>query len=443
MVHVVGWLQPIQQPQLTLISCQYQSTAFALNAFAAHDAESLKQLDNVFDTKQTRADSLSSDEIRSVLRQIHGGGVTSWLQNLFGWNASKDVVYVNAIGIALQQNDATGPVPYLVGDEFDPSANDQQAGLVAVEELLDAIAESGAQDKILVLDCQRVGSWMPRGVIENQFVSSVKQLLKQRSDGNLQVLFSTGDHEISQTDPGTAHSVFGRFFLAGVQGDADTIGGNNDGRVTMAEMRSFLQTHVNGWTGQNREQTQTCELHGPVAARQQILSLVSSSNSADTDLDAQTSPDRSADIEQLSAGWTSYYELATSDSHPAHRTPVHWHALELSLLRAEDHFQCGQSELMSKQLAHAKHIAAHLAKAAADGECSESWSLAMNGLFGHAVVEPSLVPAAATARFHQLVMVSNHLYPRNNWLHQLKRPPLLNRKSRGVRSSLHRSAPVR
>lgn len=380
-VHVVGWLQPIQRPRLTVISCQYQSTAMPLNAFAASDVAALKELDDVFDTTRTRTDSMSSEEIEAVIRQLPGDEATATFRDVFGWRSSTEIVYVNAIGIAVTKEGESEPVPCLLGDDFAPSTGDFEAGLVPVKELLDAIGASGADNKVLVLDCQHISSYWPSGVIENEFVSSVIALATARTD-NIRILFSTGEHEISHTDPGYSHSVFGRYFLTGLAGDADTTTGNHDGRITLSELATYVDAQVGAWVRQNRGEHQTCALYASSNADELILSLIDPKTSVEAALVEAQTDQPVAQLDAIETAWKSYYDLAASKTHPARYSPVKWHALELSLLRAEEYLRCRQFEQMTKQLEHSRHIATQISAAGTDLQCSQSWSLAMHDQFG-------------------------------------------------------------
>ncbi len=154
LIHVVGWLKPVEQPRLTIISSTYRSPMLPPNTFATADAMALIN-SGLFKAKQASATSQNREAVLASIRGIGQGEPSVFLSQIFGWQRSTDFIYVNTLGIGLP--DASGRItPCLLPEDFGPLKPGINESAVPVVELLDAVAASSADHKVVVLDCRRI-----------------------------------------------------------------------------------------------------------------------------------------------------------------------------------------------------------------------------------------------------------------------------------------------
>src|SRR5262249_20829032 len=161
--------------------------------------------------------------------------------SLFAWRKSTDFVYVNAPGIAIFDGSQGQMVPYLLPNDFVVHWSGESAvreHALPVSLLLENLAKSKSDHKVLVLDCQHIDHLWGEGVLANQFVESVTVLLQRSAERypGLFVICSCSAGEVAWSDPGTRHSAFAHALLEGFEGNADSCAGNQDGRITLDEL---------------------------------------------------------------------------------------------------------------------------------------------------------------------------------------------------------------
>jgi len=99
-----------------------------------------------------------------------------------------------------------------------------------------------AAKKTVVIDACFSGSSANGQLLKG--VSGLTARLKSESKASVAadlLLTSAGMDQVSSWYPEKGHSLFTYFFLKGIQGDADT---NKDGRITMGEMKTWLNNQV-------------------------------------------------------------------------------------------------------------------------------------------------------------------------------------------------------
>ena len=350
------WVSPVPPPRLATIAADYRNPLLVPNAFAVNDVVTLANQSSVLSANADSAVSLGFAEMRASalgLADLEPG--RSWFQ----FAETKVLVYVNAFGVALWDGVSRQSVPYLLPDDFEVpvqalSARDIEA--VKVADVLANLLRSDADLKILVLDCQRIDNLWPLGVLANDFVGAVDDLLDQLPESDrkgLFVLYSSAPGEVTWADRELAQSPFGHYFARGIAGEADPISsrGDGDGRVTLDELTRYVQANVSDWARSNRADTQTPRLRafGADPARVTLVSLGVDDRFRPADL-----PDPSADGEtelRLRDAWTLYYRmLHDSDPKPYRYAPHLWRYLEDTLLRAERFWMAGDIESMRDEL---------------------------------------------------------------------------------------------
>lgn len=115
---------------------------------------------------------------------------------------------------------------------------------------------SRAQDRntLLILDCNRIRVNWNLGILYNSFVERVQQVVEEADLSNLAVLTSAGPGQINWSSADLQGSAFGKYLSLGLAGDAD---GNRDGKVSLYELRDYLQHKVDAWSRFNRGERQT------------------------------------------------------------------------------------------------------------------------------------------------------------------------------------------
>ena len=402
---VLYWFAPVPLPQLAVLTARYRAPLVPPNAFALHDANLLLSQRRLFATEEAGPDSLDAIEMRALLDTI----VTQRFHRpFFGRARSTVIVYVNALGISLWDPQDERPVAVVLADDFAvPTAQPPEWGgdssrLVTVAQMLDRIIESSAASKVLVLDCQHVDQCWPLGVVDNQFVATVRAELKARPASELQglyVLFSCSAGETTWVDPVARQSVFAEAFARGIGGEADWAGngGDGDGRVTLCELTGYLAGVVPAWSFKNRGRAQTPLLEAFGQETEQVvlatLGRVQSKFVAALEIEpAATASDRAA----LESAWTEHFTLARQKPPPYWHAAAEWRAYESCVRRAEELYLAADLAAMHEELSAANSWKKSLAVAC--GRCSvagASYSLALGNL-PHNTACPALdLPAPA------------------------------------------------
>lgn len=356
-VLVLSWFQPLPKPQLVLISSNLSnSPLMPPSLFVSKDVEALYGLNSTLNVSDADPDSLSYNEMQAVVSKLpRSPMLPAW----FPWQKRTTLVYANAAGIGVQLAEGQEAVAYLLPDDFGLTLSTvgfpiDQA--IAVTELLDNLAKHDADNKVLVLDCQRFDHFWPLGVLSNRFVDSVRRELRKHPERykGIIVIFSCSPDEITWAENGYYHSAFAYFFIRGLSGAADTTMGNKDGRVSAQELFDYVRSNVQQWMATNRSDVQVpmMEAVGVDPSQVELLAL-------DANQKMYTGPDLLSNegnplfeqnVQELKSAWEQYYQLARREPHPAIFRPHFWRSLEDSLLRTEDFFRGADMKSMSEEL---------------------------------------------------------------------------------------------
>lgn len=405
LVMLVLWLSPVPLPKLVVLSARYRADLLPPNGMAIQDAVTLCSQTDAVDASSADPRSLPLDNLKT---QIAGIPTQIPSQTWFHWEKTTTLVYVNLLGVALYDPDKDRSVPYLLPEDFQvPTQQIPLANAVTVRSLLENLLKSPADQKLLVLDCQRMDHHWPLGTVRNEFVAAVKRELEEiKGQGadklnGLAVLFSCSENEVTWIDNKQSQSTFGYFFARGVAGEAD---GDGNRRLTLAELADYLKTRVSAWTRQNRADSQTPELvsFGIPADAFTLLAPGRStefkpppkpgikeggigrawSDYHELGAPANFTVDRGKGV--LEKGWRDYYELAVQNPPPWEYAPEAWRFLEETLTRAEQFWRAGDGTGMRDELANLDARFATLQRAKdAYVLHGVGFSLPMQSLFGN------------------------------------------------------------
>ncbi|MFO0945241.1 MAG: hypothetical protein U1D30_04730 [Planctomycetota bacterium] len=377
-IMLVLWLNPVPLPKLIVLSARYRTDLLPPNGMAIQDAMTVYSQSDVLDNSDADPRSLPLDNLRTQIADVP---TQIPKQTWFHWEKTTTLVYCNLLGIALYEPDKNRSVPYLLPEDFQvPTQQSQLANAVTVRSLLESLLKSPADQKVLVLDCQRMDHHWPLGTAKNEFVAAVKQELEEIGNqgadklNGLAVLFSCSENEITWIDNEQTQSTFGYLFARGIAGEADDarFGGDGNRRLTLAELSQYLKTRVSAWTRRNRADSQTPELvsYGVAADAFTLLApgrtaefrLPPKAGAKDGttgrawseyhELGTPASFNLAQGKESLKKGWIEYYKLASQDPPPWEYAPEAWRYFEDSLLRAEQFWRGGDLTGMRDELAN-------------------------------------------------------------------------------------------
>lgn len=244
---------------------EYQSPNLALNPWAEQDADLLcstfpKDADNTRKNAQSRGPFKQKlDEIRQLQDR--------WSDQRI--NAKFDptrplVVHICALGMV-----SNGSVYVLPADAL----VDDPVTWVRVDEILNALEECPAQNKLLILDLCRPQANPYSGPLSDDVALVLEKVLNEYKTPTgadrlpCPVFTACSKGEVSQIMPHAQVSAFAYYLNEGLQGEADgykvgTTGERDlDSRVTLLELAEFVPARVQRWSLQNMGVTQTPRLH--------------------------------------------------------------------------------------------------------------------------------------------------------------------------------------
>lgn len=370
LVQVVGWLKPVEPPRLTIISGTYRSPLLPQNTFATTDASRLIAT-GLFQSDKATATSQNREEILASIRGIGQSKSSGLFSRILGWHRATDFVYVNTLGITLPGADGT-LTPFLLPEDFDGASPDSVGLAIPVTELLDAVAASQSDHKVVVFDCGRIEQLWSQGVLANQFVSSVEQLLLANADryATINVVFSSSDGEVTHTDEVSRASAFGRFLTDGLKGAADEFG-DNDHRVTLSELSDYLALRLPRWTGSQRNRTQHPRLLGSADEAEVVLALVD----ATTDADESQAVNPEPLLAELRSAWEQHDRLVASQR-PTRFAPTLLTKLRQSLLRGEAALRARDESQFRESIDQAMRLSKQIDRISSELQLVETpWSL--------------------------------------------------------------------
>lgn len=250
LVLVGFWLfWPKETPLLVCTITDYDES-LPLNAWARDDAESLAAVTTknlratVLDHNQTTSDLLRT-ALRKQLDGISPGGPGVRLVQ-----GRVALIYLSGHGVTDEQNN---PCLQLMDSASDTPTT------VHLEDLFEDICQHPSLQRgtriIVLLDASRVRSDWRQGMLYNNFNDRLQSLMQQGKWSQLIVFNSAGPGQVGWAAPELGGSVFGHFVKRALQGEAD--GGSTRGYVTLGELRTYLQSRVDGWVWRHRRERQT------------------------------------------------------------------------------------------------------------------------------------------------------------------------------------------
>ena len=257
---LVLFRQDTPTPLLSIAAIQYDPP-WAPNGYASEDQGLLTDMlsaHQVFQVscKQEQIDGSWQDLVDNELEKMPlGGPGGSMLPRLFGYQSA--VVHFSAHGVVNSMGE-----PCLAFSSASPT--DEQEW-VPVADILDHVSkriETHSRDwKLLVLlDIGKQPLEIRAGLIANPFVSELRKLVSKRSANNIAILTACDDGQYGWSTPELDATLFGYMMSVGLQGAADRLAGDQDGRVTVSELGQFVSATVQGYAAEFRDQVQTPQL---------------------------------------------------------------------------------------------------------------------------------------------------------------------------------------
>lgn len=334
----------VQTPLIAIASGPYMAP-FAPNSWALEDLEGFFSLHEknlaVMDLSSAwQAKESGLRELQLELDRAHK----------HGRRAGAVMIYLSMHGVT----DADGN-PCLVPPNASPY---QSETWLPVSRLLDEIAARHLLEDmriVLVLDCGRTPVNWQIGLLYNGFTEGLETLIQERvtNDGplkNLVVLNSTSAGETGFASQDLRASVFGHYFQRGLSGEADdkAQGGNGDRKVSLYELRDYLQNHVDRWARFHRGDRQR-PLLLPARSEDFPLAWALSPKRRRNPGNPEALSPPAVPEARLSQLWQDYARLA--DRQMYHRDPIAWHEFERQLLWLESANQSGKHyERAARQL---------------------------------------------------------------------------------------------
>ena len=396
-VVIVWWLNPLPPPRLAMLTARYRGPLLDANAYALGDAEVLCAQKSVLETGRADPGSLSFDEMAAKVENI---ATIEPGRYWFMWEKTTTVVYVNALGVALWDPSTQEAIPYLLPDDFEVPVQHQPVAnyrAVSLQSVTDSLSRCKADQKILVLDCQRMDHLFPLGVLTNEFVDAALAQLRTLDPSareGLHVILSCSPGEITWADNTLGQSPFGYYFARGIAGAADADGGDDDGRITLAELFQYVERHVLKWARANRAVAQTPQLEsfGQEAGNVSLVALASDAQFVASEPGQRSDPRRLN--RRLRSAWRNYYVLARENPAPYQFAPHLWRYLEDTLMRAEQFGRAGDVEAMRNELFSVAAREQDIREAREEyALVGRSFSLAMDAFIsGTAYIAPDLEP---------------------------------------------------
>lgn len=173
------------------------------------------------------------------------------LSELNGLARRSDPLIVHIAALALVRDDSV----YLVPGDADP---DDDATLLDVRQIVDAVGRCPARHKLLVLDLAHPLADARLGVLADRVSQTLEDYLRKEPPGFF-VLCPTSAGQYSLRSEALQSSVLADYIDQGLQGAADA---DKDLRVTVQELFAFVQPRVERWAQLNRGMRQRPRLFG-------------------------------------------------------------------------------------------------------------------------------------------------------------------------------------
>ena len=147
---------------------------------------------------------------------------------------------------------------YLCPIEARPEAAKET--LISMDYVYRQLAAAEATCKLLVIDAARNAAGSQRSTVE-EFLDSVKQ-----PPPGIAIMVSCQPGQASLVDNGLKRGTFMRFFVKGLEGQADGDGGNSNQRISLGELCDYVRTKTGTQASQQGSHAQSPVLHGQVDA---------------------------------------------------------------------------------------------------------------------------------------------------------------------------------
>ncbi|MFN3148367.1 hypothetical protein [Bremerella sp.] len=273
-IAIIG-CQPTKTPMMHLATLEHDDSLWAPNAFAQEDRNNF---------------TLSMEDSASNIELVAGQGMAAGAEQKKPWTDLNEAEFTSAVTKYLETaNGPGGPrpggwifyfschgitnfdgVPYLVAKDSQALSPDKPVDtgkLVPLQSILRAIADHPKVKKhpksykLLVFDMGRMESQWSANRLYNDFPSSAQQLAKSLPQdiqlSNTFLLLSNSDGQKSWANPFEGGSNFGLFFGRGLMGEADGMASTDeDDKVSLAELETYLQKNVDDWAVQHRNSRQ-------------------------------------------------------------------------------------------------------------------------------------------------------------------------------------------
>jgi hypothetical protein len=243
---LLTWAAPVPHPTLVpLFVSDYESPPLAAPAFADPDRRALGGGDYFLAAKGTDTGKRQRHQLvrdLAALRQRQ--------------DSTAVVVYLSAYALC----DDKGAVQILPAD----GRPDEPKTWVPLRQVLEALKECPAQNKLLILDVMRPLADSYLGVLRDDVAAAVKEELDEVDDPRRLVLCACEPGQVSLGSEELGRSVFGYYLEQGLRGWADGYRGDGfrDGTVSVHELAEFVRARVDRWAVQNRQTRQTPVLYG-------------------------------------------------------------------------------------------------------------------------------------------------------------------------------------
>ncbi len=184
-----------------------------------------------------------------------GGPGGSLIPALWGYGTL--IVHLSAHGVLNGANE-----PCLLFADADPL---DDRTWVPVNKVLTAIGEhqhvtNGDVRVLVVLDTGKQPPDIRCGLLATGFIEEARESIQKLNFANFAVLLPCAEDQCAWTAPEMGGTVFGVMVVSGLQGQADTLAGNANRRLTVQELARFVALAVNGYVRENRGRAQNPNL---------------------------------------------------------------------------------------------------------------------------------------------------------------------------------------
>ncbi len=258
-VFLSNWNEPT--PLVSLVTVEYKHP-WAPNAWAIEDQQ---RLDGLNEKRQFKVASKQQNVREGTWQQLidlelekieHGGPGGSLIPAFWGYYSV--IIHLSTHGVL----NAAGQ-PCLLFADADP-LDDQT--WVPLTDVLRSIGENekiknGKDVRVLVvLDTGKQPPDIRCGLLCGGFIEAANEQIQALPFANFAVLLPCDEDQCAWTAPEMGGSVFGVMVTSGLQGRADKLAGNGNGRVTVQELAKFVSATVDGYVREYRGRMQSPQL---------------------------------------------------------------------------------------------------------------------------------------------------------------------------------------